>query len=59
MNLRLTTSTFRYYLCHTDVRCTKSVSVPAPVHYATLCVSRGLNLDYEAQMSNEQRSVTA
>ncbi|CAF3792637.1 unnamed protein product [Rotaria socialis] len=45
-----------YYLCHTDVRCTKSVSVPAPVHYATLCVSRGLNLDYEGQMSNEPRS---
>ncbi|CAF1268322.1 unnamed protein product [Rotaria sp. Silwood1] len=48
-----------YYLCHTDVRCTKSVSVPAPVHYATLCVSRGLNLDYEGQMSSEQRSIAA
>jgi len=48
-----------YYLCHTDVRCTKAVSVPAPVHYATLCVSRGLNLDYEGQMANEQRSVAA
>lgn len=47
----------RYYLCHTDVRCTKSVSVPAPVHYATLCVARGLNLDYEGQMANEQRSL--
>ncbi|CAF1508752.1 unnamed protein product [Adineta steineri] len=47
-----------YYLCHTDVRCTKSVSIPAPVHYATLCVSRGLNLDYEGQMLNEQRSIT-
>jgi len=46
-----------YYLCHTDVRCTKAVSVPAPVHYATLCVSRGLNLDYEGQMANEQRSI--
>ncbi|UJR23961.1 hypothetical protein I4U23_026928 [Adineta vaga] len=48
-----------YYLCHTDVRCTKAVSVPAPVHYATLCVSRGLNLDYEGQMANEQRSIAA
>jgi len=47
------------YLCHTDVRCTKAVSVPAPVHYATLCVSRGLNLDYEGQMANEQRSIAA
>lgn len=46
-----------YYLCHTDVRCTKAVSVPAPVHYATLCVSRGLNLNYEGQMANEQRSI--
>ncbi|CAF2060584.1 unnamed protein product [Rotaria magnacalcarata] len=37
------------------LRCTKAVSVPAPVRYATLCVSRGLNLDYEGQMSNEQQ----
>lgn len=48
----------RFYLCHTDVRCTKSVSIPSPVHYATLCVARGLNLDYEGQMANEQRSIT-
>ena len=46
-----------YYLCHTDVRCTKVVSVPSPIHYASLCVSRGLNLDYEGQMNNDQRSV--
>ncbi|CAF0840758.1 unnamed protein product [Adineta ricciae] len=45
-----------YYLCHTDVRCTKAVSIPAPVHYASICVSRGVNLDYEGQMANEQRS---
>ncbi|CAF3663795.1 unnamed protein product [Adineta steineri] len=25
-----------YWLCHTDMRCTKSVSIPAPVHYAHL-----------------------
>ncbi len=31
----------RYYLCHMDVRCTKSVSVLTPVHYAIHCVSRG------------------
>jgi len=48
-----------FYLCHTDVRCTKAVSVPAPVHYATLCVSRGPNLDYEGQFGSEQRSIAA
>ncbi|CAF1393334.1 unnamed protein product [Rotaria magnacalcarata] len=32
---------------------TKIFSVSTPVHYATLCVSRGLNLDYEGQMSND------
>jgi hypothetical protein len=46
-----------YYLCHTDVRCTKAVFVPAPIHYVTLCVSRGLNLDCEGEMANEQRSI--
>ena len=25
-----------YFLCHADVRCTKAVSVPAPIHYAHL-----------------------
>jgi len=25
-----------YFLCHADVRCTKAVSIPAPVHYAHL-----------------------
>ncbi|CAF3469030.1 unnamed protein product [Rotaria sp. Silwood1] len=25
-----------YWLCHTDMRCTKSVSIPAPAHYAHL-----------------------
>jgi hypothetical protein len=46
-----------YYLCHTEVRCTKAVSIPAPIHYATLRFSRVLNLDYEGQMANEERSI--
>ncbi|CAF3681700.1 unnamed protein product [Rotaria sp. Silwood1] len=25
-----------YWLCHTDVRCSKSVLIPAPVHYGPL-----------------------
>ena len=49
----------RYYLCHTDVRCTKAVSVPSPVHYASLCVARGINLDYEGQLAMDQRSIAA
>ncbi|UJR13192.1 hypothetical protein I4U23_000214 [Adineta vaga] len=36
-----------YWLCHTDMRCTKSVSIPAPVHYAHLAAygSRSLQFD--------------
>ncbi|GFQ84502.1 protein argonaute-3, partial [Trichonephila clavata] len=29
-----------YYLCHTYVRCTKSISCPAPVQYAHLAAFR-------------------
>lgn len=29
-----------YQLCYTYVRCTRSVSIPAPVYYAHLVVSR-------------------
>ncbi|CAF0770466.1 unnamed protein product [Didymodactylos carnosus] len=39
-----------YYLCHTDVRCTKSVSVP--VHYAQLAMYRSHDSDYEASRSS-------
>ncbi|CAF1041399.1 unnamed protein product [Rotaria sordida] len=36
-----------YWLCHTDMRCTKSVSIPSPVHYAHLAAygSRALKFN--------------
>ncbi|CAF1402264.1 unnamed protein product [Adineta steineri] len=34
-----------YYLCHSDVRCTKAVSVPAPVHYAHLAAYQSRDAD--------------
>ncbi|CAF3625397.1 unnamed protein product [Adineta steineri] len=38
-----------YYLCHSDVRCTKAVSVPAPVHYAHLAAYQSRDADnYES-----------
>ncbi|CAF4038008.1 unnamed protein product [Rotaria sp. Silwood2] len=44
-----------YYLCHSDVRCTKAVSIPAPVHYAHLAAYQSRDADsYE----NERRSTT-
>ncbi|UJR20428.1 hypothetical protein I4U23_023559 [Adineta vaga] len=35
-----------YWLCHTDMRCTKSVSIPAPVHYAHLAAYASRALRY-------------
>ncbi|CAF0858888.1 unnamed protein product [Rotaria sp. Silwood1] len=44
-----------YYLCHSDVRCTKAVSIPAPVHYAHLAAYQSREADsYE----NDRRSTT-
>ncbi|CAF3771180.1 unnamed protein product [Rotaria sp. Silwood1] len=48
-----------YWLCHTDARCTKSVSVPAPVHYADLAARAarmfkfGDNLDQNEENDDE------
>ncbi|CAF1114885.1 unnamed protein product [Adineta ricciae] len=35
-----------YWICHTDARCTKSVSIPAPVHYAHLAARAARMLDF-------------
>lgn len=45
-----------YYLCHSDVRCTKAVSIPAPVHYAHLAAyqSRGTDNDENDRRSNAE-----
>ncbi len=51
-----------YYLCHIYQRCTKSVSIPAPVYYADLAAYRakvhvsGLQ-DYELGASSDVSSV--
>ncbi|UJR07552.1 hypothetical protein I4U23_011840 [Adineta vaga] len=36
-----------YWICHTDARCTKSVSIPAPVHYAHLAARAARMLDFD------------
>ncbi|CAF1024442.1 unnamed protein product [Rotaria sp. Silwood1] len=43
-----------YWLCHTDMRCTKSVSIPSPVHYAHLAAygSRALKFDDDRESDN-------
>ncbi|CAF3233564.1 unnamed protein product [Rotaria sp. Silwood2] len=46
-----------YYLCHIDVRCTKAIYVPAPVHCATLHVSHHLELHYKSQMSKDMNEI--
>lgn len=41
-----------YYLCHTDVRCTKAVSIPAPIHYAHLAAYQSRNIDSSINTNN-------
>ncbi|CAF3887058.1 unnamed protein product, partial [Rotaria sp. Silwood1] len=41
-----------YYLCHTDVRCTNVIPVPAPIHYATRCVTSDENNSNTTNDSN-------
>ncbi|CAF2767340.1 unnamed protein product [Rotaria sp. Silwood2] len=36
-----------YWLCHTDARCSKSVSIPAPVHYAHLAAYASAAYDFD------------
>ncbi|CAF4872522.1 unnamed protein product [Rotaria sp. Silwood1] len=42
-----------YWLCHTDMRCTKSVSIPAPVHYAHLAAYASRALKYGEDQDRE------
>ena len=42
-----------YFLCHSDVRCTKAVSVPAPVHYAHLAAYQSRDAENN---ENDRRS---
>ncbi|CAF1565590.1 unnamed protein product [Adineta ricciae] len=42
-----------YWLCHTDMRCTKSVSIPAPVHYAHLAAYGSRSLKFEDDRDTE------
>ncbi|CAF1269422.1 unnamed protein product, partial [Didymodactylos carnosus] len=36
-----------FWLCHTDARCSKSVSIPTPVHYAHLAARQSRAFDFE------------
>lgn len=47
-----------YQLCHTYVRCTRSVSIPAPAYYARLVAFRAryhlVDKDHDRQVSQAQ-----
>ena len=45
-----------YYLCHTYSRCTRSVSIPAPVYYAHLAANRARGHINGADMSDQNSS---
>ena len=44
---------FTYHLCHTYVRCTRSVSIPAPTYYAHLVAFRA-RYHMQAVMDNDR-----
>jgi hypothetical protein len=47
-------SFFFFQLCHTDARCSKAVSIPAPVHYAHLAAYASRTFDFDD--NHEQNS---
>lgn len=53
-----------YYLCHLIVRCTKSISYPAPTYYAHLAALRGRvhlcdkNVDFQKPKSDINKDIT-
>ncbi|CAF4969513.1 unnamed protein product, partial [Rotaria sp. Silwood1] len=51
--LKLGTYQFMLDLCHTDMRCTKSVSIPAPVHYAHLATYASRALEFGEDRDTE------
>ncbi|CAF1006461.1 unnamed protein product [Didymodactylos carnosus] len=51
-----------FWLCHTDARCSKSVSIPTPVHYAHLAAKQSRAFDFEDDSNTddfEYKSSTA
>lgn len=41
-------------LCHSDARCSKSVSIPAPVHYAHLAAYASRSFEFTEADTNEE-----
>jgi len=42
-----------YWLCHIDARCSKAVSIPAPVHYAHLAAYASRTFDFDDNHEQE------
>ncbi|CAF3351794.1 unnamed protein product [Rotaria sp. Silwood1] len=42
-----------YWLCHTDARCSKAVSMPAPIHYAHLAAYASRTFDFDDSHEQE------
>ncbi|CAF3889514.1 unnamed protein product [Rotaria sordida] len=45
-----------YWLCHTDARCTKSVSVSAPVHYADLAAYAARMFKFDDELDHNEET---
>lgn len=46
---------YLFQLCHIDARCSKAVSIPAPVHYAHLAAYASRTFEFDGNQQQQQQ----